>query len=242
MAAPNLIPLYLYLGGPLPPPQYLYDYVLARQGIVKRIETRAVAAELLLAPIEAELIGLHLQPYPLRPFRLKLPRIPGRLLQAVLADAGHTMGLEVVYHFRFEPGQGWYVTRPDQSQGRTRVGWDEANQADIILELHSHHTMPAFFSETDDRDERGGRLYGVMGRLDTAQPQLVLRQGLYGHWLHNIPALTLFEDLGPFVDTYTGAANGHSVGFDGTGLIEPDDRAELQSRWSFAQLFRRRSS
>jgi hypothetical protein len=96
--------------------------------------------------------------------------------------------------------------------------------------------MPAFFSETDDRDERGGRLYGVIGRLDTTQPQLVLRQGLYGHWLHNIPGLTLFDDLGPFVDAYTGAANGHSVVLD-----EVDDLAEFQSSWSFAQLFRRRS-
>ena len=34
----SLIPLYLYQGHPLPPPMRLYDYVLAAQGLIKRIE------------------------------------------------------------------------------------------------------------------------------------------------------------------------------------------------------------
>jgi hypothetical protein len=25
---------------------------------------------------------------------------------------------------------------------------------------------------------------------------------MYGHWLYNVPGLALFDDLGPFVDTY----------------------------------------
>lgn len=237
----NLIPLYLYTGEPLSRPVHLYDYLLASQGIVKRVETRYASADLLLAPLAVELIGLQLHPYPLQPVRLKLPRIPGGWLQEVLADARRVLPLEVVYHFRFEPAQGWYVTRPDQTQARTRVGWDEANQSDIVLELHSHHTMPAFFSTTDDHDERGGRFYGVMGRIDTPRPQLGLRQGLYGHWLYNLSALTLFDDLGPFIDTYVGAAHGNAPIVDGTYSTHNDDPAERQAGWSFAQLFRWRS-
>jgi len=35
----------------------------------------------------------------------------------------------------------------------------------VILALHSHHTLPAFFSATDDADEQGLGLYAVVGRL-----------------------------------------------------------------------------
>ena len=40
--------------------------------------------------------------------------------------------------------------------------------ADVVLaEFHSHGSARAFFSPTDDRDEQGFRIYGVVGRLDT---------------------------------------------------------------------------
>lgn len=198
----NLIPLYMYVGVPLGRPRHLYDYVLARQGIIKRVENRHLAVDALLAPIEAELIGLRLQPYPLRELRLNVPRLPGRLLAQMLADARQNMGREVMYHARFSAGAGWRITRPRQEQSWTRVGYREVDPHDIVLECHSHHTMPAFFSGTDDRDEQGGRLYAVMGHLDRDTPQLALRAGLYGHWLYDLPALTIFDDIGPFVETH----------------------------------------
>jgi hypothetical protein len=46
---------------------------------------------------------------------------------------------------------------------------------DAVLEVHSHHAMGAYFSPTDDRDERGRRVYGVLGRLNTAAPELAFR-------------------------------------------------------------------
>jgi hypothetical protein len=36
--------------------------------------------------------------------------------------------------------------------------------ADAIVEVHSHHAMGAYSSATDDRDETGRRVYGVLGR------------------------------------------------------------------------------
>jgi hypothetical protein len=96
----NLIPLYMYLGHPMPRPERLYDYVIAEQGIIKRVETPYASADALLAPITEKLIGLQLQPYPLQPLRLKVPRIPGRLLLDVLADARRHIHIEFMYHFR----------------------------------------------------------------------------------------------------------------------------------------------
>lgn len=197
----TLIPLYLHLGQPVPRPERLYDYLIAAQGIIKRVESPYASADTLLVPISESLIGLHLQPYPLQPLRLKVPRIPGRLLLDVLADARSNIDLEFMYHFRYSPAQGWSVTRPEQAQSWARVGYSH-DPTGVVLDLHSHHTMPAFFSATDDGDERGGRFYAVIGHLDRAAPQLILRAGMYGHWLHNVPGLALFDDLGPFVDTY----------------------------------------
>jgi hypothetical protein len=46
---------------------------------------------------------------------------------------------------------------------------------DAVVEVHSHHAMPAYFSATDDRDETARRVYGVLGRLDTPAPEVALR-------------------------------------------------------------------
>jgi PRTRC genetic system protein A len=208
----NNIPLYLYQGYPIERPQTLYDYVLAEQGLIKRVENNVVSADCLLASLDIPLTGLHLQPYRLQPLRFKLPRIPGRLLQAVLVDARSNLDLEFMYHFSFDPMQGhWLVTRPEQEQSRTRVGYTYQDPGQIVLDLHSHNTMPAFFSPTDNRDEQGGRLYAVIGRLDQSQPELAVRLGMYGTWLYNVPGLVLFDDLGPFVDGHVEAGQPYDI-------------------------------
>ena len=52
----------------------------------------------------------------------------------------------------------------------------------MVAEFHSHGSSRAFFSTTDNEDEQGFRIYGVAGRLDTPQPELNLRVGVYGHF------------------------------------------------------------
>lgn len=197
------VPLYMYKRGQaLPRPERLYDYVIAAQGIIKRVETRYSSVDTLVAPLDEQLTGLGLQPYPLQPLRLKVPRIPEPLLLEALADARSRLPREAMYHFRFAAATGWRVTRPRQDRSWGRVGYYNDDPAGIVLDLHSHQCLPAFFSSTDDGDEREGRFYAVIGRLDLPHPELGLRLGLYGHWLTNVPALGLFEGLGPLVETY----------------------------------------
>ncbi|MCP4287453.1 MAG: hypothetical protein GY792_23950 [Gammaproteobacteria bacterium] len=223
MFSRNLIPLYMYLGHAIPRPERLYDYIIAEQGIVKRVETPYVSADHLLVPIETSLTGLRLAEYPLPPLRFKLPRIPGQLLCDALADARQNINLEFIYHFRFDPANGcWSVTRPEQDQSRTRVGYTY-DPAGIAVDLHSHNTMPAFFSPTDDRDELGGRFYAVMGHLERENPELVLRLGLYGHWLYNIPAQAIFDDVGPFVEVYVETAE--------LACVEQSEPATIPGGW-----------
>jgi len=47
--------------------------------------------------------------------------------------------------------------------------------------MHSHGQMRAWFSTTDNADETGLKLYGVIGRLD-AVPVVKLRIGAYGYF------------------------------------------------------------
>ncbi len=41
--------------------------------------------------------------------------------------------------------------------------------------------MRAFWSNTDDQDEKGFRIYGVIGELDSDNPEIRLRVGIYGY-------------------------------------------------------------
>lgn len=42
----------------------------------------------------------------------------------------------------------------------------------LVLEIHSHNTMGAYFSSVDDNDEKGDRFYGVVGELNRVKPAM----------------------------------------------------------------------
>ena len=74
---------------------------------------------------------------------------------------------------------------------------------DAIVEVHSHHAMRAYFSATDDRDETGRRIYGVLGRLDGPHPEIALRvaSGCNPPAVGPVPFSQVFAgDLGEFRD------------------------------------------
>ena len=71
--------------------------------------------------------------------------------------------------------------------------------------------MRAFFSATDDADERGLALYGVVGRLDTAESEVALRAGAFGHWLPLSWSRVFGGDRGPFRDLVADAANSPGI-------------------------------
>lgn len=61
-----------------------------------------------------------------------------------------------------------------------------------VCEIHSHNTMPAFFSEQDDADEQYAGVFGVIGNLDTKTPSIKFRAGLDGVFTE-IAVSELFE-------------------------------------------------
>jgi len=76
---------------------------------------------------------------------------------------------------------------------------------DAIVEVHSHHAMRAYFSPTDDRDETARRVYGVIGRLDSQQPEIALRAatGCKPHAVEPVPFAQVFAaEKGAFRDVH----------------------------------------
>ncbi|MCI0396395.1 MAG: Mov34/MPN/PAD-1 family protein [Chloroflexi bacterium] len=194
----NLVTYRVHQSLPLPANDAIaYQYILAAGGVFVRAETRFWAATLPIA--RCEIRGLQ----PLQPqFRLKVPRLSQQLLVQVLADARRDRGGDGCLHealYRFQHiGERVRVVKPAQQATATRVRSPGGDDPTTILELHSHGWMEAFFSRTDNLDEQGAHIYGVIGRVDGA-PEIRLRLGLYGYW-QPLPVTLLFDGDGGLND------------------------------------------
>lgn len=126
------------------------------------------------------------------------PRIPKELLLEVWrssCNACTESNAEILFHFH-KQDTGWELQTPKQTQNQTSCQPTEsgshASHHHAVVEIHSHAVMPAFFSNADDVDETGFRIYGVLGRVNTTKPEIQMRVGLFQHcW--NIPAKTVFD-------------------------------------------------
>lgn len=76
----------------------------------------------------------------------------------------------------------------------------------VLVDVHSHNTMDAYFSGQDNRDEaQGFRAFVVIGRLGSQMPQIKARVGIFGYFV-DVPmetVATLPEGL-KFEDLYAG--------------------------------------
>ena len=151
-----------------------YDYVLGSGGVYVQSRSPHLTARLPVAPGEVrglapvdEKVDLAHGPIPAQVFEEGL-----RWFQ----DAPDT---ERLFAVRWD-GRAYRLVVPPQAGTATRLAYQPP--ARVVAEFHSHGTSRAFFSATDDRDEQGFRIYGVVGRLDAPLPELRLRVGVYGHF------------------------------------------------------------
>jgi PRTRC genetic system protein A len=207
---PNLINHRLVTDLPLPPATVIaYEYLIAANGIFLRAENPYLSA---LIPVHAfdtpRIRGLE----PLIPFvTLRHTRLPEAILHATLADARTPQNcaealIEVLYFFTLRDDTV-SVVKPPQTGGLAHVRSDHTPTlpADpVVLELHTHGSMSAFWSDTDNRDEQGFRFYAVVGHLDRDTPTVRLRLGIYGHFWE-VPLRVLFDMPEPSVLLYTPA-------------------------------------
>jgi len=191
---PSPVTHAVYRGGTVTlPPGRAYAYFLAGNGVFKLAESRHLVA---LIPLSsARVAGLpDLVPYA----RLKAGKLPGSLLAAMLNDARRQAWdapREAMYHIRIESRESRIravIERPEQQGTAAHLAYNGGGDADIVLDLHSHCEMRAFFSATDNRDEQGFRLYAVIGRV-FSRPEIALRVGVYGDFWR-VPVGKVFTD------------------------------------------------
>ena len=187
-------------------PRPFVDYLVAREGVPPRSGLAydyILAADGLFVATENDLLTVRL---PVAPCRLRGDRIApvgatcelrhGRLPRAVWAaclahaeaeaGAGHEVTVLVTRSPDSGAGVRYRVIRPPQTVTATSAEYAEPDLLPgeaVLLSFHSHHAMRAYFSRTDDGDERQLRLYAVVGRLGTDRPEVALRAGFNGHWL-----------------------------------------------------------
>lgn len=188
----------------IPPPIQpgrLYDYIVASNGTFVRAWRPGLSAMIQIGDGSSMRGLVDVQPYVMLE-----SQVPVRLTAAMLTKA-HEMGEKEIL-FYLSGGcrtlnQPWKVMIPRQTATQTSVKVVNGDSgADTLIELHSHHNMPAFFSSTDDKEEQTGfRIYAVIGKLDRA-PEILVRVGIYGHFGY-VPAASIFGLPSVLNDPYT---------------------------------------
>ena len=151
-----------------------YEYVLAAGGVYVQSRSDQLSARLRLAacavrglaPVDEQL-------------ELRQGPIPAELFERGLGWFREDPETERFFAIGWD-GRAYRLVLPEQIGSATSLQY--LPPAGVVAEFHSHGPAAARFSETDDRDEQGFRIYGVCGRLDAQRPELNLRLGLYGHF------------------------------------------------------------
>lgn len=130
-------------------------------------------------------------------FTLKIPRIPYSLLSVVIADFKDHPTEERIFQIRWNILSKEYVIVIPTSSRATKCAIeydfkDVPSHLKPILEIHSHNTMPAYFSSTDDNDELLKGFYGVVGNVDQECPSMKFRVGMEGAF-SEVPIHRLFD-------------------------------------------------
>ena len=176
-------------GQPLPPCHGLFQYILAANGVFIRAAKPGLNVQLKIGHTLTDLRGLESLAE-----SVEVERIPQAVLETILQLAHDALPNEILFYLKPVSG-GWQIDLPEQAMSPGSVRPLDPNDpacAQALCELHSHNTLPAFFSATDDAEESFGfRIYAVIGRVDTA-PEIRVRVGVYGHLLE-IPPEWVFD-------------------------------------------------
>ncbi|MDN5697473.1 MAG: Mov34/MPN/PAD-1 family protein, partial [Rubrobacter sp.] len=131
-------------------------------------------------------------------FSLKVPKAPVYLLEQAVKIFKERPDREVLLTIMYDHSDArHHLAWVDQRATATSIDYDAAPEdEDLIVyaEIHSHNSMDAYFSATDDGSEaRSTGLYGVIGRVDRHRPHAAFRYSC-GHHFRRIPASSLFDD------------------------------------------------
>ena len=140
-------------------------------------------------------------------FKMALPKIPAHIFSKIMGffkSISDELHYEVLVHILYDTEEKEYIIKvPKQriSEASVNSETDEPypDRCIHVMDFHSHNTMPAVFSETDNADEKETRLYAVAGRFDRTFPEITVRAGCAGKFIPLNPE-DVFE--GNFFDSY----------------------------------------
>lgn len=121
-------------------------------------------------------------------FTPALPLIPFEMLSKVIAFfryfADRKNVCEALVNVYWDNENSEYIVKvPEQKVGAAAVDTvlpDDDDGLIHVMDIHSHNHMKAYFSSTDDEDEKATRLYTVIGRLDKMLPDISTRISVGG--------------------------------------------------------------
>lgn len=120
-------------------------------------------------------------------FRMTERKIPYGILTDVVAffkrNPRKEAAVQIFFNMETEKYEIYY---PEQQVTSASVVFtrnhDMENDKVLVMDIHSHGTMNAFFSSIDDKDEKGTRLFMVFGNLDKKEITHKLRAGIAGNY------------------------------------------------------------
>lgn len=142
-------------------------------------------------------------------FTPALPPIPlsliGRVIdffRALMEDGEKYEALALIYWDKLNRQYLTYIPKQVVTQDRIEADlrdcpYDDENRYIRYADIHSHNSMDAYFSPTDDLDEKGTGLYLVAGHLEKFFPDIEARIACGGSFVP-IDAGKVIEDLGGY--------------------------------------------
>lgn len=164
---------------------YALYFVTGRDEKQYRIEKTPVGKFVVCTSQEAEELEFH----------FSLPKIPEKLLIEVLEFFRRNREHEAACQIFYKQQKGYYIYYPDQEYSVAAVTFARDNEREfedvLVMDLHSHGEMAAFFSSQDNFDEKGTRLFLVAGNM-TGRIQIRVRAGMIGRFVE-LPLKYIFE-------------------------------------------------
>ena len=169
---------------------FLPGYLWAGNGIVRsvtRTEFNAtIAHSLVTTPGLTELLP---------DFELLVPQVPEDKVKDMVNLINQYPDLEQLFYLYWR-GTAWEVVRPEQECTSTSCISLEQHPEPAVIEIHSHGSMGAFFSSTDNREENGCRISTVIGRNNN-QLEITSRVCAHGLFL-NVASDQIYQNINSY--------------------------------------------
>lgn len=124
------------------------------------------------------------------PDHSEIPKIPTGLLREVVKlyrEVSKTIKSEVYCAIVWDKiKKDFFIHVPKQEVSAATINYTNtpeiysSSDLVVVMDIHSHVDMSAFFSSVDLKDEVGTRYYGVIGKISNPLPEMVVRAASNG--------------------------------------------------------------